>query len=273
MKIITFQGGLGNQLFEYAFYIYLKKKCPNETFYSFFPKAALKSHNGLEINKRFDISLPPTSFISNIIGYLLFYFNKILLRLHLPLLLTSSDDVFNTKSLFFNGYWQNKKYLTTDLNLKFRLDAINEKNKYIVEKMRNENSICIHIRRGDYLLKEIDKKNYLGICTDDYYTKAISFIQNQVDSPEFYIFSDDSEYIKKHYTGNNMHIIDWNKGEDSFLDMYLMSNCKYMILANSTFSYWAAILNKNVKMVLCPNRWNNLPIPPDIILNHWKIIE
>lgn len=273
MKIITFQGGLGNQLFEYAFYCHLKRKFPTESFYSFFPNAALNNHNGLEINKRFDIVLPQESVYSNILGYTLFYLNKILSRLKLPLLLTSSDNCINEKALFFSGYWQDKEYLINKVGIKFKLECICESNKALVRQMQSENSVCIHIRRGDYLIKEVDKKNYGNICTEFYYAKAIEYIENHVENPVFYFFSDDSEYVRSHYKGKNIQIIDWNKGEDSFYDMYLMSCCKYMVLANSTFSYWAAVLNESVNLVLCPNRWNNLPSPPDIILDNWKIIE
>ena len=80
MKIVTFWGGLGNQIIEFAYYEWLKKKCPKDKIYGFYPKAGLKSHNGLEIEKRFDVVLPPKSLLTNIWGYSLFYLDKILTR-------------------------------------------------------------------------------------------------------------------------------------------------------------------------------------------------
>lgn len=63
MKIIVFQGGLGNQIFEYAYYSYLKNKYKNERFFAYYPKAALKRHNGFELSRRFEVEMPPTSFL------------------------------------------------------------------------------------------------------------------------------------------------------------------------------------------------------------------
>ena len=70
MKIITFQGGLGNQMFQYVYYQYLRSQYPEETFYGFYPKLALKDHNGLEINKWFEVDLPNTCLSSDIISHL-----------------------------------------------------------------------------------------------------------------------------------------------------------------------------------------------------------
>ena len=80
MKIVTFWGGLGNQIIEFAYYEWLKEKCQKDKIYGFYPKTGLKSHNGLEIEKRFDVVLPPKSLLTNICGYSLFYLDKILTR-------------------------------------------------------------------------------------------------------------------------------------------------------------------------------------------------
>ena len=88
-----------------------------------------------------------------------------------------------------------------------------------------------------------------NICTDEYYKMAIQAVCQTTDNSLFVFFSNDPDYVKKHYKLENMLVVDWNTGDDSFIDMYLMSNCKSMILANSTFSYWAAMLNNNVQTV------------------------
>ena len=77
MKVIVFQGGLGNQIFEYAYYSYLKNKYKNERFFAYYPKSALKRHNGFELSRRFKVEMPPTSLLTNLLGGILFYLNKI----------------------------------------------------------------------------------------------------------------------------------------------------------------------------------------------------
>lgn len=272
MKIITILGGLGNQMFGYAYYKYLKDLYPNEKFYGFYPKAGLKLHNGLEIDKRFVVELPKSSLFSNFVAYPIFYFNKILLRLRLPLLLISTDEHQDSTKLLQNGYWQDKRYIPKGFKLEFNLANINEKNTRLVEEMRGCNSVSLHVRRGDYISNPKDLKTFGNICTTFYYQEAIRFIYKEVENPQFYIFSDDLEYAKRHYTGPNMHIVDWNKGTNSYYDMYLMSQAKYMILANSTFSFWAAILNVRKQMVLCPEKWNNTCNTPNIIMDDWIVI-
>ena len=81
MKIIVFQGGLGNQIFEYAYYSYLKNKYKNERFFAYYPKSALKRHNGFELSRRFKVEMPPTSLLTNLLGGILFYLHKIFRRL------------------------------------------------------------------------------------------------------------------------------------------------------------------------------------------------
>lgn len=267
MKIITFWGGLGNQLFEYAYYIWLKSKFPNKKIYAFYPAIGLAAHNGLEIDKRFNVNLPKTSIIANIIGHIIFNLNRILRRLKLPLWSTCTSTNCKYNRIFHCDYWQNKKYILDTFDIDFKLGEISIKNQQLIDLIHKKDVVSVHIRRGDYL----DSKNvvtYGGICTDIYYKKVFSEVENKVENPFFLFFSDDPHFIKEHYHYENMIIVDWNKKEDSIWDMYLMSKCSYMVLANSTFSYWAARLNKNAKIVWCPNKWTNVN-EPDIIDNKW----
>lgn len=265
MKIITFIGGLGNQIFEYAYLQWLKNKFPGERFYGFFPKAGLTGHNGFELDKRFDVKLPPTSFFSNAIAYILFCAIKIFKQLNYPCPFTSTIQYRNDKAIFHCDYWQDRQFILEDFCLKFKSFKINRKNASLIERINNWNSVSVHIRRGDYLKH---KELYGGICTDYYYDEAIKKIQNNVRSPYYIFFSDDPMWVKQHFNLPNMEIVDWNTGENSFIDMYLMSQCDYMILANSTFSYWAARFNKKAKKVFCPIKWQN-GNPVDITLSEW----
>lgn len=271
MKIVTFWGGLGNQMFEYAYYEWLKKKYPNEIIYGYYPSAGLKDHNGLEVHKHFDIDLPQTCIISNIIGRVLFNANRLLRRLGLSEIATCTQKNQKFDTVFHCDYWQDKKFITDSFVMKFNLQKLSSRNKELLDEILCKDVCSVHVRRGDYL-SAMNSSTYGGICTESYYKKAIQEIRTNAPNIRLAFFSDDSQYVKETFSYDNMQIVDWNKGEDSILDMYLMSQCKYMILANSTFSYWAARLNEKSNVIYCPIKWTN-DNEPDIILSSWIKIK
>ena len=111
-----------------------------------------------------------------------------------------------------------------------------------------------------------------GLLENNIEIITINDIEKNIDNPHYIFFSDDPDYVKSYYSFANMTVVDWNKGEKSIFDMYLMSQCKFMILANSTFSYWAARFNKKAEIICCPNKWTN-DNEPDIILDNWIKIK
>lgn len=125
--------------------------------------------------------------------------------------------------------------------------------------MKKTESVFLHVRRGDYLSPRY-KKLFEGCCGLDYYETAIAYIKKQVANPKFFVFSDDIEWTKKNIPLDNPSYIDWNHGEDSPYDMYLMSHCKYAIIANSTFSYWGARLGRKKTIITYPSKWYNPPL-------------
>ena len=126
-----------------------------------------------------------------------------------------------------------------------------------MEEIKASNSVSLHLRRGDYLTPE-NQAMFGGICTKEYYENAVHFIKERVEHPVFYIFSDDPSYAANEYRGKEFKIVDLNKGSSSFYDMYLMSQCKHNICANSTFSFWGARLNCNPeKLMIRPLKQKN----------------
>lgn len=107
-----------------------------------------------------------------------------------------------------------------------------------------------------------------NICTRKYYHDAIRIITEKVSNAVFYVFSDDIDWVQTHLDIPNAVYVNWNTGEYSIYDMYLMSFCKYNIIANSTFSYWAARLNKKAELVIYPSKWYNT-FTPDIFPDSW----
>ena len=89
-----------------------------------------------------------------------------------------------------------------------------------------------------------------GICTETYYDACVKFIKEKCPDAVFYVFSDDADYVRAHFKGGEFHIVDWNRGENSFYDMQLMSCCQHNICANSTFSFWGARLNGSPEKIM-----------------------
>jgi hypothetical protein len=170
-------------------------------------------------------------------------------------------EIFDMDNVYLYGYWDCDRYyddITPILQEKIKFPKSNNpRNIEIIEKMQGENSVSIHIRRQDYLTVA-DGKRYMGICTGEYYKKAMEFIEEKAPNTVYYIFSDDIEYAKAHFNKDNMYIVDWNTGRESMYDMELMSHCKHNICANSTFSIWGARLNKNPhKIMVRPLKHDN----------------
>lgn len=271
MKIITFIGGLGNQIFQYSYYLYLKKEFPQETFYAFYPKRGLNRHNGFELDKWFDVDLPKTTFVSNTIANILFWSGKVFTRLKMATPFLNTDEYTSSCPLLYLGYWQDKKYVSLSaLSFKNNLD-IDENNLKFLNLIDASNSVAVHVRRGDYTDSKM-QYIYGNIGTLDYYENAIKIIKKKVQNPKFFFFSDDVTYVRNNFHEENMEIVNCNKGEKSFFDMYLMSHCKSMIITNSTFSCWAAYLNKNQPLVICPKKWRNDIPSPSLALDDWTQI-
>ena len=167
------------------------------------------------------------------------------------------------------AYYQDKKYFLDNVSkIKFREVNLDDKNKQIMDLILNSNSVSVHIRRGDYLKAE-NIKMYGNIATDDYYKKAIATISSKVKDPYFFIFSNDIEWCKSNLYIDKVVYVQDNTGAKSYIDMFLMSKCKANILANSSFSYWGAMLNENInKIVVYPHIWNNV-YTPDIFPQNW----
>lgn len=283
MLIIRIQGGLGNQMFQYAIYKSLmangKKVYIDKTYFNY-----SRSHNGFELENIFKIRPKYASEkqIYKLTGFYPFNFKNILFnKLYKVLSLGTLknnvyfkrqkekniliekdhsfiENIFDFNEKYLDGYWQNIKYFS-DIekeilsDFTFQLKNIGSENEDILKLINNTNSVCVHVRRGDY----INNKS-LGINLLPYYKSAINHLTNNTNSPTFFVFSDDIKYCKEELDIPEAKYIDWNQNERSYLDMYLMSQCKHNIIANSTFSWWGAFLNKNQdKIVIAPKSWFN----------------
>ena len=276
--------GLGNQMSQYAFYLQ-KKKINESTYFLNFGR----DHNGYELDNVFDIHQKNTlkeKFLYIIFRILLtdkkaFYLLKKMLTIFGCKIINENFDYnFKPEFLkpskgikFYYGGWHNEENF---LNIKWLLyDTFKFKkygdleNQKIIEKIKETNSISIHIRRGDFL--DTNNINLFGnICSIAYYKEAISIIEKKIDNSYYFVFSNDMEWVQENFNLKNVTYVNGNFGKKSWKDMYLMSLCKNNIIANSTFSWWGAWLNKNPnKIIISPDRFIRSKISSDIYPNEW----
>lgn len=264
MKIVIFNAGLGNQIFTFLFSEYLKFRYPDHSLYGCYWSGGLKTHCGLEIDKVFNIELPRRSFFTDLIGKSY----RILQRFGFRQFIEKHEC--NSWNIVFDYNRLDRKYYK-DIDLKtalpFRYDCIDERNSSMATEMQNCCSVAVHIRRGDYMSKE-HYLNFGKFCSEDYYRQAIARIKKLYPHCRLYFFSDDMEYVRTCFTEGVF--IDWNYGNDSWKDMFLMSQCRHHIIANSTFSYWGAMLaHHDNQTVIAPKKWF-IWENPDIFPEEWE---
>lgn len=296
MKIVNIIGGLGNQMFQYAFALSLKEHFPNEEiridvthFNCLFVNkvGAANLHNGYELDNVFagiELKKANMSQLMKLTWFVPNYLISRIIRKIMPVRKTefvqNPDDcfVYNSSvydiygSCYYEGYWQSIGYykaMRDKLCDVFRHPLPNERNKSLINKMESSDSVGIHIRRGDYLFSD----DFRGICEVDYYKSAIHMILKDDVTHVFYVFSNDrewcEEYIRPLLGCNEMIFVSDNTGRDSCWDMFLMTHCKDLIIANSSFSWWGAFLNKRKGRVIAPNKWMNRNINYDLWMPDW----
>jgi len=162
--------------------------------------------------------------------------------------------------VYLKGLWQSEKYF---LPFKDQIGDLFEFGAHtigafqdITDQLKNKNSVSIHIRRGDYLAKV--SLEVLGLLPLEHYQNGIELINSKIDAPSFYFFSDDIQWAKKNFQIPNATFVSGNISKDHIEDLYLMSQCRHNIIANSSFSWWGAWLNDNPdKIVVAPKKWFN----------------
>lgn len=188
-----------------------------------------------------------------------------------PEILNLSDGVY------LHGYWQSEKYFSSTEDIVRRELAVNSpllgKDKEVAEQIILCDSVSVHIRRGDYLPNTYTEQ-ILETCSLDYYLHSIERIANNVKKPHFFIFSDDIKWTSENFKlPYPITFVDHNGPDKNYEDMRLMSLCKHNIIANSTFSWWGAWLNKNPdKLVYAPKKWFSEKArssAKDVIPNLW----
>lgn len=168
------------------------------------------------------------------------------------------------------GYFQSINYLNDNKDIIRKelqiIDKLDGKNANVYDEIKKVNSVCVHIRRGDYV------GSFFEVCDINYYLAAIDLMNKKVNNPYFYIFSDDIAWVKENLKLDNVTYIDWKNNQ--YQDLKLMSGCKNFIMSNSSFSYWAQFLSENKnKVVIAPSKWFKNGKKIDIYEKHWNLID
>lgn len=289
MKIIFICGGIGNQLFQYAFARKMQiitqdvVKIDSESFFKIFKEKKIKDSRSFLLSSfnclYEEASNDDIKKIRNRYGL----FSKVLRKFSNKFIykynITYNPDIFQIKGdKYIEGYWQSPNYFSDIREILLEeLMPVNTFSHVALEykkKIIESNSVSLHIRRGDYLSSQVLDR--YGACSLLYYSSAIKSMNEMVQNPYFYVFSDDINWAIENFNkfdGNFVFIK--NEGLTDVEELLLMSLCQHNIIANSTFSWWAAWLNKNnEKKVIAPDPWfDKEPYDKDLIPKSWKKIS
>jgi len=293
MIIVNISGGLGNQMFQYAAarrlsYIHhtpLKldlNQFNNQTERKFgLDKFQIK----LDFATKEDVNFLVNSSLLQILPVIPSRFQPLyikLLKLKYKFLVNEKhfhfdESILNTsKDAYLLGYFQSEKYFFDIKNI-IRKEFIcrftqSEENKMILNKIKRTTSVSIHFRLTDRIYEK-GKNEFHGVLDFSYYHKAISILSARIKKAVFFVFSDDPNWVKNHFKINHkLEYIDTNSSDQDYEDLRLISNCKYHIIANSTFSWWGAWLSENKdKIVIVTKKWfrNSSLNSQDLIPDSW----
>lgn len=303
--ILRLEGGLGNQLFQYAHIKSLQVKYGGEIYLDThaFNKKQIRQ---LSVNHACKEELKHINQLG-IFDHIVIKFLQLFHKIHKKRILSNpksfnqnkylslckkglyiqyKDSVFEShikpmqKINYVSGnYLSHQFFHDFDDYIKQHIyikEELSPNSQEVLKQIKQCNSVCLHVRLGDYLAPEWKDKLY--ICTPEYYQKAVEEIKNKVDNPIFFIFSNrpkDFEWIKENIS-LDANVVYVNLGNNDYEDLKLMYNCKHFIMSNSTYSWWAQYLGRfNDKIVVAPSRFNNFPQwdMSGIYMKNWLLID
>ncbi len=275
MIIIGLGCGLGNQMFQYAFYLSMKKRYPEAEIKIDSRYAFIEEHNGIEIDRVFGITIPKCKLeerrkfseipLNKSILARLFFKIRNTTGIHKKSFYKQRDYTeyypevydFNEKeNKYLLGVWGNERYFRDfrkeiqEQIFIFQL-PLNDNSERICQHIRCVESVSVHVRKGDF----VQYKNH--IMGSLYYKKAMEYIESYLENEVYYfVFSDEMDYARSLFDGmSNVKYVTGNCKNENWMDMYLMSICKHNIITNSSFGFWGAYLNRNDnKVVIAPNQ-------------------
>jgi len=287
MIIIRIQGGLGNQMFQYAMgralsflhnkKLYLDTSGLGKPIEGHLERGFMLDNfniNALILSPEKLLSFKKGSFWRKLSGKQKKYIKQLvfeevpennspikdaqLIVKHATYLFYPDIKEIKEGDIYLDGYWQSYKYFNSIkdiLNKEFQIKCtLSSQAQKMKDKIQSCLSISVHIRRTDYISTEYGQKFYNTISMG-YYNKAIEIFKSKYNKIIIFVFSDEIEWCKANFiSGQEIYYISNNK--NPIEDLHLMSYCKHNIISNSTFSWWAAWINSNPdKIVVSPSKW------------------
>lgn len=280
MIIVKLKGGLGNQMFQYAFGINLAKSNGTKLMLDVSNYGKPSEIRNLALNDfKVEYEVLPEKLVRTFNKHKHPIINKVIniffRRTHIYVerkVSPFNPNIFSKNCGFFDGYWQSEKYfrnIREEIIAHFRPKELKDSDNELIKLLRGGNFVSIHVRRTDYLNNK-NAQIYVE-CSLEYYINALAYVKAICPDIKVVVFSDDYEWVKQNLKIGPYLDMSEHKNQ-AYLDIYLMSLCKHNIIANSTFSWWGAWLNQNEnKVVIAPefffrdeNKFKN-----DIIPTSW----
>lgn len=285
--IVEIVGGLGNQLFQYALYLKLKKIYNENEVYIYLGRFNDTDDNkGFQISEYFEMCVPHVyegdidEYIDDSLSLLSRIKRKAFGRKESFILEVNGsckidfNHLDENKNYYIRGLWQREEYfkeISCEIRRAYNITDPDVINKWNDIFSLNETYVSLHVRRGDYISNPKYKKILDGVCDRNYYLNSISHMKKLVSlDVTFVVFSDDIEWVKKEFDFLNKEKVIYSSNERDIEDLYFMSKCSAHIIANSTFSWWGAWLNSNEnKVVIAPKQWFKNKTSSSIVPRDW----
>lgn len=283
MIIVKLMGGLGNQLFQYAFGKNLEIITGAEVFFDTTSYSKNSDRNLSILDFRVDVNHAESNQIDSF-----FSFKNRAIRKFFQYTYINNHEVHFEDSLefdpitldkrknhYFLGYWQSEVNFSNIFKLlrkEFQLKSSVKKSKFS-SLINKRDCVSVHIRRGDYAHNE-SIKAFHGLLPKTYYLNAMNLMVELVSTPLFIIFSDDIDWVKNNFQISFDYVIFDDLSYSDSEVLIIMSKCKHQIIANSTFSWWAAWLNTNKgKIIIAPKKWFSKNLRPEnLIPKKWHLL-
>ncbi len=288
MIVVKLQGGLGNQMFQYAMGLAMSKlhESAFELDLDFLKDRSFKSDNFTFREYDLDVFSLQVKIAER--GEELKYtspslWNKITSGFktkHIykePFFQYDAKALLQQPDIYLDGYWQSPNYFKSveqqlRSDFKFRY-PIEKESQALCDKINATDSICVNIRRDDFLTN-----SYHGVCGMNYFNPAVEHLKQQLNNPHLFVFTDDHQWCIDHFKSDiPMNIVGVEHNGIKYSNkLQLMTNCKHFIIPNSTFAWWAVWLsNKKDSLVIAPKKWFADPSidTTDLIPKHWLRFE
>ena len=267
--VVNMACGLANRMFQYTYYLYLKSRGykvlvdfyrtaklshENVAWESIFPNAHLHQASFWQVQRLGGGSDVLSKFRRRYLPFA----HKVV---QMPTAFDAKLPEEKKGDQYIMGVFQNAKIadaVKEEVQAAYTFVPFEEgRNAELMCEMQNAESVAIHVRKGaDYA----SRIWYQNTCSIKYYEDSVRLMQEKLENPKFYVFTDNPDWVKKNLKSFEYTLVEGNPpfGWGSHFDMQLMSYCKHNIISNSTYAWWAAFLNKNAeKIVVCPNIWFN----------------